>query len=274
MMILALRDAFDEDTESLSFREKRVSTSQAIFVFCSDLESEQRHLHVDMTLEQARKKVSQLAAQQWKMVDPESGFGKLFVNGGMVPFVPLSEAELRKVIHIEIAKLTPRLERFLSFHASNATTDFRWLGRVRWNEKRLDPVVLQLLGDDLREYNARAIRNLIERHLLVHAAEVGRCLVALSVRSEHRGWLWGSTVNLLEDVKVDDVDHSHFFTVNIGDIPCISAPASKTTPFAAAAAASASAGRAPYRATPSSSLSNHARVLHHHHLGVDLRKHK
>mmetsp|Transcript_2537 Transcript_2537/g.5196 ORF Transcript_2537/g.5196 Transcript_2537/m.5196 type:complete len:202 (-) Transcript_2537:47-652(-) len=96
----------------------------------------------------------------------------------------------------------------------------------------------------------------------------------LCLCSEHRGWLWGSTVNLLEDVKVDDVDHSHFFTVNIGDIPCISAPASKTTPFAAAAAASASAGRAPYRATPSSSLSNHARVLHHHHLGVDLRKHK
>jgi len=56
MMILALRDAFDEDTESLAFREKRVSTNQAIIVFCSDLELEQRHLHVDMTLEQAREK--------------------------------------------------------------------------------------------------------------------------------------------------------------------------------------------------------------------------
>jgi hypothetical protein len=158
------------------------------------------------------------------MVDSESGFGRLFLNQGMVPFVPLSEAELRKVIHIEIGKLTPRLERYLSFHASNATVDFKWLGRVRWNEKRLDPVVLQLLGDDLREYNARAIRNLIERHLLVHATSVGKCLVAHAVRTEHKGWLWGSTLNLLDDVKVEDVDHSHFFTVNIGDAPCISAP--------------------------------------------------
>ena len=44
-------------------------------------------------------KISQLAVQQWKMVDPESGFGKLFVNEGMVPFVPLLEAELQKFIH-------------------------------------------------------------------------------------------------------------------------------------------------------------------------------
>jgi hypothetical protein len=89
------------------------------------------------------------------MVDQASGFGQLFTQEGMVPFVPLSEPELRKVIHIELGKLTPRLNRYLSFTASNHSVEFSWLGRVRWNEKRLDPVILQLLGDDLKDYNAR-----------------------------------------------------------------------------------------------------------------------
>jgi hypothetical protein len=89
------------------------------------------------------------------MVDQASDFGQLFVQGGMVPFVPLSEPELRKVIHIEMSKLTPRLERYLSFTASNSAVEYKWLGRVRWNEKRLDPVILKLLGDDLTDYNAR-----------------------------------------------------------------------------------------------------------------------
>jgi ATP-dependent Clp protease ATP-binding subunit ClpA len=130
MMILSLRDAFDDSMEALTYRDKRVSTSRAIFVFCSDLESEQRHLSENMTMEQARMKVSELAASQWKMVDQTSSFGKLFVSDGMVPFVPLSEPELRKVIHIEMGKLTPRVERFLTFNANNHSVEFKWLGRV------------------------------------------------------------------------------------------------------------------------------------------------
>jgi ATP-dependent Clp protease ATP-binding subunit ClpA len=63
MMIFALRDAFDEDTESVTFRNKRVSTSKAIFVFCSDLESEQRHLHVDMSMEQVGR--VELSLRTW-----------------------------------------------------------------------------------------------------------------------------------------------------------------------------------------------------------------
>lgn len=132
MMILSLRDAFDESIEALTFRDKRVSTSRAIFVFCSDLESEQRHLSEDMTMEQARSKVSELAGHQWKMVDQTSSFGKLFVSDGMIPFVPLSEPELRKVIHIEMGKLTPRVERFLIFQANNHSVEFKWLGRVSY----------------------------------------------------------------------------------------------------------------------------------------------
>jgi len=122
----SLRDAFDESTEALAFREKRASTSRAVFVFCSDLESEQRHLKEEMSMEQARSKVcsgggvrstsplcpmdswcpalwellqvSELAGMQWKMVDQTSAFGRLFLSSdGMVPFVPLSEPELRKV---------------------------------------------------------------------------------------------------------------------------------------------------------------------------------
>jgi hypothetical protein len=130
MMILSLRDAFDDSMEALTYRDKRVSTSRAIFVFCSDLESEQRHLSANMTMEQARIKVSELAASQWKMVDQTSSFGKLFVSDGMIPFVPLSEPELRKVIHIEMGKLTPRVERFLTFNANNHSVEFKWLGRV------------------------------------------------------------------------------------------------------------------------------------------------
>ena len=103
MMILSLRDAFDDTIEALSYRDKRVSTNQAIFVFCSDLESEQRHLSVDMTISQARTKVSQLAGQQWKMVDQSSVFGRLFVADGMVPFVPLTEPELRRYSRIVVS---------------------------------------------------------------------------------------------------------------------------------------------------------------------------
>jgi len=224
MMILSLRDAFDESIEALTFRDKRVSTSRAIFVFCSDLESEQRHLSESMTIEQARKKVSELAGRQWKMVDQTTSFGKLFVADGMIPFVPLSEPELRKVIHIEMGKLTPRVERYLSFHANNHSVEFKWLGRVRWNEKRLDPAILTLLGADLKEYNARSIRNLIERHLLVHATEVAKCLLKESVRTELKGWVWGTTFHLLDDIKVEKVDHAHSFTVTIGEEVCISGP--------------------------------------------------
>jgi hypothetical protein len=181
-----------------------------------------------MTLEQARAKVSQLAAAQWRMVDPTSAFGRQFVSG-MVPFVPLSDAELRKVLHIEIGKLTPRIERFLAFQASNSSIAYQWAGRVRWNEKRLDPTVLGLLGQDLRDYNARAIRNLVERHLLVHATAVARCLVAHSVATAHAGWLWGRTVHLLDDVKVGDVDSAGSFTVAVGDASCV-APAARARP--------------------------------------------
>ena len=131
IMILALREAFDEDYHAgytLSHRDYRVSTRHAIFIFCSDLEGEQRHLSVDMTMAQARAKVSELAGEQWKNVDQSSSFGKLFVSGGMVPFVPLSESELRKVIRMEISKLTPRVERWLQFNANNHTVAHTWLG--------------------------------------------------------------------------------------------------------------------------------------------------
>ena len=53
-MILSLRDAFDPSVEALAFRDRRVATHQAVFVFCSDLEAEQRHLRADMTNEQVR----------------------------------------------------------------------------------------------------------------------------------------------------------------------------------------------------------------------------
>ncbi len=100
-----------------------MSTSKALFVFCSDLESEQRHLSVDMDMEQAKRKVSQLAQLQWRQVELGSAFGKLFVGSGLVPFVPLSEPERRKVVHIEVGKLTPRGQRYLSFHATNASVE-------------------------------------------------------------------------------------------------------------------------------------------------------
>lgn len=51
-MILSLRDAFDPAVEALAFRDRRVATHQAVFVFCSDLEAEQRHLRADMTNDQ------------------------------------------------------------------------------------------------------------------------------------------------------------------------------------------------------------------------------
>jgi hypothetical protein len=57
-MILSLRDAFDPSMEALAFRDRRVSTHQAVFVFCSDLEAEQRHLSADMTIEQVREKIT------------------------------------------------------------------------------------------------------------------------------------------------------------------------------------------------------------------------
>ena len=40
----------------------------------------------------------------------------------------------------------------------------------------------------------RAIRNLIERHLLVHATTLAQCLEQHAIRTEHKGWIWGSTV--------------------------------------------------------------------------------
>jgi len=119
-----------------------------------------------------------------------------------------------------MGKLTPRLERHLSYSASNHSVEFAWLGRVRWNEKRLDPKVLGLLKDDLNEYNARAIRNLMERHLLAYASTIGKCLVAHSARSVHKGWFWGETVNLLDDVKVDDLKPDHAFRISVGGVDC------------------------------------------------------
>jgi hypothetical protein len=108
------------------------------------------------------------------------------------------------------------------FYYISISTYFYMIYKVRWNEKRLDPAVLGLLGADLQEYNARAIRNLIERHLLVHATEVGKCLLKESVRTEMKGWIWGSTINLLDDIKVEKVDNDHSFTVTIGETVCIS----------------------------------------------------
>ena len=225
MMILALRDAFDrtrgEYSETLSYRNQRVSTSNAIFVFCSDLESEQRHLSVEMTMAEARKKVSELAGEQWKNVDQSTAFGKLFASTGMIPFVPLSDSELRKVVRIEMSKLTPRVERYLQFNANNRTVAYNWLGKVRWNEKRLDPAILALLGEDIQNYNARAIRNLVERTLLVHATDISRCLLRDSTRLSKKGWFYGSTIFLVDDINIDDVDSGQHFTVKIADSVCI-----------------------------------------------------
>ena len=221
LMMMSLREAFDEYHYTLSHRDQLVSTTHAIFIFCSDLEGEQRHLSVDMTMAEARAKVSELAGEQWKNVDQSSAFGRLFVSAGMVPFVPLSESELRKVIRIEINKLTPRVERYLQFNANNATVAHNWLGKVRWNEKRLDPAILGLLGEDIEAYNARAVRNLVERTLLVHATDIAVCLLRHSMSTSKRGWFYGYTVHLLNDIIVDDVDDGHEFTVKVGDVACI-----------------------------------------------------
>jgi len=48
----------------------------------------------------------------------------------------------------------------------------------------------------------RAIRNLIERHLLVHATTLAQCLEQHSIRTEHKGWFYGSTVR-------DEVVYKH-----------------------------------------------------------------
>lgn len=66
----------------------------------------------------------------------------------------------------------------------------------------------------------------------MHATEVGKCLLKESVRTEMAGWVWGSTVNLLDDIKVEKVDNDHSFTVTIGDSICISGstvPKAKTS---------------------------------------------
>ena len=112
-------------------------------------------------------------------------------------------------------KLTPRIQRYLTFSATNGTHEYKWLGKIRWNEKRLDRLVLELLESDLTEYNARAIHNLVERDLLARANEIAKCLVEQSRYTHEKGWLWDG-INLLEDVKVEDVDDSHYFTVIIG----------------------------------------------------------
>ena len=109
----------------------------------------------------------------------------------------------------------PRIQRYLSFSATNGTHEYKWLGKIRWNEKRLDRLVLELLSGDLTEYNARAIHNLVERDLLARANEIAKCLVEQSRYTHEKGWLWDG-IHLLEDVKVEDVDDSHYFTVMIG----------------------------------------------------------
>jgi len=99
-----------------------------------------------------------------------------------------------------------------------------WLGlagRVRWNEKRLDPAILALLGEDIEAYNARAVRNLVERTLLVHATDIAQCLLRESMSTAKKGWFYGWTIHLLNDIIVDDVDHGHRFTVMVGDSVCI-----------------------------------------------------
>lgn len=124
------------------------------------------------------------------------------------------------MIHIETEKLTPRIQRYLSYSATNRTTEFTWLGKVRWNAKRLDQAVLDLLGDDVREYNARAIRNLIDRHLLVHSTDIAQCLVSQSKFTLQRGWFWDG-VKLLDDIKVEAIDRSRTFLVTVGSDPCL-----------------------------------------------------
>lgn len=39
----------------------------------------------------------ELAARQWRMVDKGSAFGKMFITHNLIPFVPLTDVELRKV---------------------------------------------------------------------------------------------------------------------------------------------------------------------------------
>jgi hypothetical protein len=56
--------------------------------------------------------------------------------------------------------------------------------------------------------SASAIRNLIERHLLVHATTVGACLERHAVRTNHKGWLWGSTVRELPQKRPVAREHS------------------------------------------------------------------
>jgi len=220
-MILALKEAFDENYQTLTWRDKTVRTNQALFIFCSDLESEQRHLTASMSMQEARTKVWELARTQWNMVDQGSAFGKMFVSQGLIPFVPLSESEMRKVIRLEMGKLAPRVHRHLSFHADNSSVHHRWLGEVRWNEKRLNPHMLEHLREELSEYNARAVRNLIERHLLVHSTDIARCLLSRSVSTWRAGWLWGGHLSLLDDINILDVDVALAFSVSIDRSRCI-----------------------------------------------------
>ena len=41
---MALQEAFDPLRKTLTWQDRIVKTNEAVFVFCSDLESEQRHL--------------------------------------------------------------------------------------------------------------------------------------------------------------------------------------------------------------------------------------
>ena len=58
----------------------------------------------------------------------------------------------------------------------------------------------------LGEYHARAVRNFVERHLLLRAQECAQCLVSRGRRVRETGWIWDE-VALLDDLVISEVRH-------------------------------------------------------------------
>lgn len=148
-LIASLKEAFDE-SPTISYGTQSASTRQGIFILCSDLEEEQRHLTPDMTIIQARDKVKELAQLKWGHLKQGSTFGKLLAKTMLFPFTPLTNEELRTVVHLEFSKLNEPVREHVK-NLENSTHGWTWRGRVSWNKKHVDARVLDHLATEINE---------------------------------------------------------------------------------------------------------------------------
>jgi len=222
-LILALKEAFDENDPTISANDVTVRTSCATFIFCSDFTGDQQNeLTADLAPLEARNKVLELAQRTWKFTE-KYGFGKLFVarKESLIPFIPFVETELRKVIKIEFDQLDEEIRKLVRHQAKASSIDYIWRGQVQWSQKYLEPRILVGLREDISLFNARAIRNGIAFHLRVHATKIAQCLTTLSARRTVKGFFYGQADELFDNVYIADVDDSMGFSVNIGSLQCI-----------------------------------------------------